>query len=89
MSPISPATAAPDGFLLYTGWNKDEPATAWTWKANAWQNTPTAPPRRRGTAMAYDQARSRVVLYGGDGESGLLGDTWEWDGRRWTRAIGP
>ena len=89
VSPISPATAAPDGFLLYTGWNKDEPAKAWTWKGNAWLNTPTAPPRRRGTAMAYDQARNRVVLFGGDGESGLLGDTWEWDGRRWTRAIGP
>ena len=90
VSPISPATAAPDGFLLYTGWNRDEPAQAWRWKGNAWQNTPPpAPPRRHATAMAYDQARNRVVLFGGEGESGLLGVTWEWDDRRWTCAIGP
>jgi len=89
LSPISPATAAPAGFLLYTGWNKDEPAKAWTWNGHVWQSTATAPPRRRGTAMAYDEARSRVVLFGGDGESGRLSDTWEWNGRRWTRAGGP
>lgn len=31
--------------------------------------------------MAYDLARQRVVLFGGD--SPLRGDTWEWDGTQW------
>jgi hypothetical protein len=34
--------------------------------------------------MAYDAARNRVVLFGGDDNSpGYLGDTWEWDGSTW------
>ena len=85
LSPISPAAAAPDGFLLYTGWNKDEPALSWTWSAGAWHRATSAPPRRRGTAMAYDEHRRRVILFGGDDDSGLLGDTWEWNGREWAR----
>jgi hypothetical protein len=32
--------------------------------------------------MAYDQARSEVVLFGGNGP-GALGDTWTWDGTTW------
>lgn len=35
--------------------------------------------------MAYDPTRERVVLYGGeDGGGAHFGDTWEWDGARWT-----
>jgi hypothetical protein len=29
--------------------------------------------------------RGKVVLFGGDGISGLLNDTWEWDGINWTQ----
>lgn len=44
-----------------------------------------SPGGRFGHAMAYDSARGRVVLFGGhNGSSGLLGDTWEWDGFSWT-----
>jgi hypothetical protein len=35
--------------------------------------------------MAYDASRQRVVLFGGAVESGQFGDTWEWDGTRWTQ----
>jgi len=35
--------------------------------------------------MAYDEHRRRVILFGGDDDSGLLGDTWEWNGREWAR----
>jgi hypothetical protein len=35
--------------------------------------------------MAYDEARKRVVLFGGnDPMSTKLADTWEWDGTSWT-----
>jgi hypothetical protein len=34
--------------------------------------------------MAYDSGRARVVLFGGEGALGHLGDTWEWNGSNWT-----
>ena len=35
--------------------------------------------------MTYDSARSRMVLFGGDGPNGLQGDTWTYDGSTWTQ----
>jgi hypothetical protein len=32
--------------------------------------------------MVYDQARDRIVLFGGQGPNvHMLADTWEWEGR--------
>jgi hypothetical protein len=33
--------------------------------------------------MAFDRVRERVVVFGGEGATGRLGDTWEWDGAAW------
>jgi VCBS repeat protein/HYDIN/CFA65/VesB family protein/thrombospondin type 3 repeat protein len=44
-----------------------------------------SPSARNGAGMAYDSARGRVVLFGGNGSDGLLADTWEWDGSLWLR----
>ena len=38
-----------------------------------------------GVLMAYDSRRGRVVLFGGADASKVCGDTWEWDGNRWTQ----
>jgi hypothetical protein len=40
--------------------------------------------------MAFDAARRRTVMYGGAGPrpgggTNVYSDTWEWDGREWTR----
>jgi hypothetical protein len=35
--------------------------------------------------MAFDSARSRVVLFGGIDATGRVGDTWEYDGVSWQR----
>jgi hypothetical protein len=35
--------------------------------------------------MAYDARRGHMILFGGIGAGGFLGDTWSWDGSRWTR----
>ena len=43
------------------------------------------PPPRAYFRMAYDAARQRVVMFGGYGTTGPLGDTWEWDGVGWTQ----
>jgi hypothetical protein len=42
------------------------------------------PEARYGHGLAYDAARGRTVLFGGY-RAAILQDTWEWDGRRWTR----
>ena len=42
-------------------------------------------PDGRGAAqVAYDSANHFAVMFGGDGPNGPLGDTWTWNGRRWT-----
>jgi hypothetical protein len=55
------------------------------------QKRSIGPLPRFGHAMAYDSARGRAVLFGGDGGGPLFGDTWEWDGDNWTQMddIGP
>ncbi len=40
---------------------------------------------RNAHAMAYDDARHRVVLFGGADAEQVRGDTWEWDGRKWAQ----
>ena len=48
-----------------------------------------SPDARAEAALSFDQRRRRLVLFGGyrrvGGSSLRLGDTWEWDGTRWTR----
>lgn len=43
------------------------------------------PPTRLFHGLAYDEASTRVVLFGGAGSGGALGDTWELDGDVWTQ----
>ncbi len=45
-----------------------------------------APPARALFATAYDATRQRLVLFGGQSGTGVVNDTWEWDGERWSRA---
>jgi cysteine-rich repeat protein len=65
----------------------DEPAATWEWDGVAWtERTPAVSPSGRAAhGMAYDDARAKVVLFGGvDLISGdTLDDTWEWDGSAW------
>ncbi|MEM7206120.1 MAG: kelch repeat-containing protein [Planctomycetota bacterium] len=57
---------------------------AWAWDMGGWTELydATHPPSRGDTALAYDTARGRAVLFGGRGPN-EVGDTWEWDGQRW------
>ncbi len=53
------------------------------------------PPARQGAGAAYDSARDRIVLFGGQsgstaaGTLRMLDDTWEWDGRAWRASVTP
>jgi hypothetical protein len=59
----------------------------WEWDGATWtqQNSAGSPPARRESAMAYDAARQRIVLFGGASSSSRFSDTWEWDGATWTQ----
>ena len=85
--------------LLYGGAAGSGPATRrfddmWQWDGETWREIPLRAPtpgHRYVSAMAYDRARDRTVLYGGytcDRETrdcGVVDDTWEWDGTGWVR----
>lgn len=46
------------------------------------------PTQRRWHALAYDSARGKLVLFGGqDNENASLDDIWEWDGSTWTQPL--
>jgi len=88
--------------LLFGGWthagatkNVVYPDDLWSWDGRSWRrlepppNTPR-PIGRDVPVLAYDEARQRVVMFGGRGDgtgqpSTWLTDVWEWDGTRWYR----
>ena len=49
------------------------------------QSPTTVPSDRFDQVMAYDTARDRTVMFGGQSNSGggALNETWEWDGANW------
>lgn len=56
----------------------------WSWDGAKWTRlSETGPTGRRNAAMAYDDARERVVLFGGQIGNHDSPDTWEWDGNSW------
>jgi uncharacterized protein (TIGR03437 family) len=57
-------------------------AQTWTQKSPA-----TSPSARQAPVMAYDPVHSQVVLFGGTNSSGVLNDTWVWDGTTWTQKL--
>ena len=73
----------------------DEWYDTWEWDGRGWEQlcgpgtTCEGPEPRMGSAMAYDAARGRVVLFGGflaDG-SKITDEIWEWEGRTRTWAL--
>ena len=53
-----------------------------------WSLVQYQPGPRRAAAMAYDSARGRVVMYGGQSPAGdAYNDTWEWDGDHWSLVV--
>lgn len=61
----------------------------WQWDGSDWtQVSESGPAARFGHAVAFDSGRNRLVLFGGQPNSGgstYLSDTWEFDGANWTQ----
>lgn len=61
----------------------------WEWDGERWQMLATAGPApRNGAAIAFDEARGRVVLSGGP-PAFVNPETWEWDGQSWRQSPEP
>ena len=64
------------------------PEQTWEWDGQQWFLASTnGPPRRVGSALAFDDAHQQIVLFGGYdlGPGTYYGDTWTWDGTTWTQ----
>lgn len=56
--------------VLGDTWEYDPVANTWT------ELTTSGPPARAFSTIAYDEQGEKIVLFGGYGAEGLLGDTW-------------
>jgi hypothetical protein len=77
------------GYQFVTGKNGVVGDT-WEWDGTTWtQVEEIGPAPRQRHSMAYDSAKKRIVLFGGQVRTGgadqPVNDTWEWDGTRWTQ----
>jgi len=80
------------GSILMFGGNSAGAYVDETWRFDGtdWtQLTPSLrPPARRRHGGAYDTARGRLVVFGGEANGGAaLSDTWEFDGTTWTQIM--
>jgi hypothetical protein len=85
--PVMVYDAAHGTTLVFGGYASGGRADdTWLWDGIGWtQQLTAAPPARDQACAAYDPIRQRIVMFGGNADSGdKLGDTWEWDGTTWT-----
>jgi N-acetylneuraminic acid mutarotase len=74
----------PHSVVLFGGDGPTFFTDTWEWDGANWlERNVVGPPPRYGHAMAG--LGDKVILFGGQGESGTLGDTWRWDGTAWTQ----
>ncbi len=77
-----------DRIILFGGitTGTDFSADLWEWDGDRWERQlpdgiPPAP--RQSTYVAFDEARARLVVFGGHSIDGMLRDVHEYDGTRW------
>jgi hypothetical protein len=64
------------------GYSEKRSRATWGWDGAEWELLSCDGPPTRGSALAYDSRRERIVMIGGySGERA----TWEWDGKTWTQ----
>jgi len=70
---------------------EDTKGDTWEWDGKSWrQMTDPSVGTRDHHSMAYDAARGKTVMYGGQNSNrSWAKDTWEWDGVKWTKFAVP
>jgi hypothetical protein len=62
----------------------------WLWNGQQWeQHAGLAPEARTGASMSWDEARNKIVLFGGTNGVGALDDTWIWEQGTWEQLTLP
>jgi hypothetical protein len=84
--------AARQRVVLFGGYGPfGESNDTWLWNGSNWTQAASAqnPAPRTGHAMAFDQARGVVVMFGGmrGAPPVFYSDTWLWDGASWQQAL--
>jgi hypothetical protein len=78
--------------LLFGGRGAGSSET-WSWDGSDWTLLlpSTVPPGREQTQLSTNWSNGRILMFGGatGAASGVLGDTWEWDGSDWTQLAPP
>ncbi len=77
--------------VLFGGYDgNNRLSDTWTYTASGWkkaaESSPDGPPGLLLHSMAYDAKRDQIVLFGGYSNSGYNGDTWLWNGTKWTKS---
>ncbi len=84
---------AQDNYVLLFGGKSGASLLNDTWQYNRGNWTEVggaglyAPPARDNASMAYDATEKFVLLFGGNGANGPLGDTWKYKGGNWTQLV--
>ena len=56
----------------------------WTWDGSTWlQKSNTGPAARADSFMAFEATDGAMILFGGLTGTGVVGDTWRWNGTVW------
>lgn len=80
-----------DSLLLFGGDNGVRLGDTWRYDiaTNAWtQIVGAGPAPRRWAAMTLHGATGQVILHGGQGTAGDLGDSWVFTGSQWQQVVG-
>jgi hypothetical protein len=61
--------------------------TLWSWSGRNWTrgSTQYVPAARDSAVMSYDPSLHGLVLFGGEGNSSVMSDTWKWSHGAWRR----
>ncbi len=72
--------------ILFGGHNEEFLNDMWTWDGSNWTKiTPKeAPTARNAAALTYFPPFEQMILFGGEDDTGVLGDTWEWNEKQST-----
>lgn len=93
---ITSHNAAPQHTVIFGGYGMSGSTAirlddTWVWDGTNWANPPAnnlpEPAARSYSAMTYDAASARTVMFGGSTATGRLSDTWEWDGSDWAERL--